>query len=125
MKDAISPKIYGKSLQAFVEKAFRSVNGKRLSNLQLYINLIVWNLEQFLLGDIKNLLVNLPGRHLKTFICSVCFPAFALGLDPTLKFMIVAYSEELAEDIVRQIREIMESPWYKRVFETRVAEGHS
>jgi predicted phage terminase large subunit-like protein len=125
MKDSISPKIYGKSLQAFVEKAFRSVNGKRLSNAQLYINFIIWNLEQFLQGDIKKLLVNLPGRHLKTFICSVCFPAFALGLDPTLKFMIVAYNEELAEDIVRQIREVIESPWYKLAFKTRVAEGHS
>jgi predicted phage terminase large subunit-like protein len=125
MKESIAPGVYAKSLQAFVEKAFRSVNGKRLSNSQLYINFIVWNLEQFLQGDIKKLLVNLPGRHLKTFLCSVCFPAFALGLDPTLKFMIVAYNEELAEDIVRQIREIMESPWYKAVFKTRVAEEHS
>src|ERR1700676_341752 len=125
MKDSISPKIYGKSLQAFVEKAFRWVNGKRPSNSQLYINYIVWILEQFLQADIKQLLVNLPGRHLKTFICSVCFPAFALGQDPTLKFMIVAYSEELAEDIVRQIREVMESPWYKAAFKTRIADGHS
>jgi predicted phage terminase large subunit-like protein len=125
MKDSISPKIYGKSLQAFVEKAFRFLNKRQLSNSQRYINLIVWHLEQFLQGDNKRLLVNLPGRHLKTIICSVCFPAFALGLDPTLKFMIVAYSEELAEDIVRQIREVMESSWYKSVFKTRISEGHS
>ncbi len=91
----------------------------------MYVSLLVWNLEQFLQGDIKQLLVNLPGRHLKTFICSVCFPAFALGLDPTLKFMIVAYNENLAEDIVRQIREIMESSWYRAAFKTRISEGHS
>jgi predicted phage terminase large subunit-like protein len=124
MKD-VSAKIYSKSLQAFVEKAFRFSNGKRLSNSQLYINRIVFFLEQFLRGDFSKLLVNLPGRHLKTFVCSVCFPAFALGRDPTLKFMIVAYNEELAEDIVRQIREIMESSWYKATFKTRIADGHS
>lgn len=118
-------KIYGRNLQAFVEKAFRSLDGKRLSNSQLYLSLIIHNLEQFLAGDIKKLLVNLPGRHLKTIICSVCFPAFALGLDPSLKFMVVAYSEELAEDIVRRIREIMESSWYRAAFKTRIAEGHS
>lgn len=118
-------KIYARNLQAFVEKAFRSLDGKRLSNSQLYISLIVHNLEQFLAGDIDKLLVNLPGRHLKTIICSVCFPAFALGLDPSLKFMVVAYSEELAEDIVRRIREIMESSWYRAVFKTRIAKGHS
>jgi phage terminase large subunit-like protein len=125
MMDSIAPKIYGKSLHAFVEKAFRSVNGKRLSNSPSYVDVIVWNLEQFLQGDVKKLLINLPGRHLKTFLCSICFPAFALGLDPTLKFLIVAYNEEVAEDIVRQIREVMESSWYKAAFKTRIANGHS
>jgi predicted phage terminase large subunit-like protein len=125
MKNQVSAKIYSKSLQAFVQKAFRSTTGKRLDNDQLYINRIVFVLEQFLRHDFSNLLVNLPGRHLKTFICSVCFPAFALGLDPTLKFMIVAYNEELAEDIVRQIREIMDSPWYKSTFKTKIADSHS
>ena len=118
-------KIYRKSLLAFIEKAFRSLNGDRLNNSQRYIAFIAYKLEQLLQGDIKNLLINLPGRHLKTFICSVCFPAFALGLDPTLKFMIVAYNEDVAEDIVRQIREIMESAWYRSVFDTRISVGHS
>jgi predicted phage terminase large subunit-like protein len=125
MKDSIASKVYGKSLLAFLERAFRSVNGGRLDVSQGYINYIVFNLEKFLRGDIEKLLVNLPGRHLKTFICSVCLPAFMLGLDPTLKFMVVAYGEELAEDVVRCIREIMETSWYKAVFTTRIAAGHS
>jgi predicted phage terminase large subunit-like protein len=125
MKDSLVTKIYGKNLHAFVEKVFRSTQGNRLNSSSIYIHLVVWYLEQFLRGDIKKLLVNLPGRHLKTFICSVCFPAFKLGLDPTLKFMIVAYSEDIAEDIVRQIREVMESSWYKAAFKTRITETHS
>jgi hypothetical protein len=125
MNKLIAPKIYGTNLQAFVEKAFRSSQGNRLSSTQLYINFVVCYLERFMQGDIKQLLVNLPGRHLKTFICSVCLPAFMLGTDPTLKFLIVAHSEGLAEDIVRQIREIMQSDWYKRVFNTRLDERHS
>ena len=39
--------------------------------------------------------------------------------------MIVAGTEDLAEDIVRQIRELMQSPWYKAVFKTRISQGHS
>ena len=92
---------------------------------KLYVNFIVCYLEQFMRGDIKRLLVNLPGRHLKTFMCSVCLPAFMLGTDPTLKFLIVAHNEELAEDIVRQVREIMQSPWYRAVFKTRLDPRHS
>ncbi len=34
-------------------------------------------------------------------------------------------SEEIAEDIVRQIREIMESDWYKAAFKTRISDSHS
>ena len=117
--------ICAKSLHAFIEKAFRSMHREPLSKDQLYIRFIVLHLERFLQGDTKKLLVNLPGRHLKTFICSVCFPAFALGLDPTLKFMIVAGTEDLAENIVRQIRELMQSPWYKAAFKTRISQGHS
>ena len=117
--------ICAKSLHAFIEKAFRSMHREPLSKDQLYIRFIVLHLERFLQADTKKLLVNLPGRHLKTFICSVCFPAFALGLDPTLKFMIVACTKDLAEDIVRQIRELMQSAWYKAVFKTRISQGHS
>jgi phage terminase large subunit-like protein len=116
--------LYRKSLLAFVEKAFRMMDGHRLTS-ESYIAYIVHNLELFLSGDIRNLLINLPGRHLKTFVCSVCFPAFALGLNPSLRFMIVAYERKIAEDIVRQIRELMESDWYKSVFKTRIKSDHS
>jgi predicted phage terminase large subunit-like protein len=120
MKEVAS-KIYARSLQAFVEKAHRSVHGKKLDRSQTYITFVIWTLEQLMAGDTKNLLINIPGRHLKTFICSICLPAFMLGLDPTLKFMIVAYNEDIAADIVRQIREVMESSWYKAAFGTRIS----
>ena len=117
-------KLYRTSLQAFAKKAFLTLQGKRLGDVK-YIFLMVHMLEAFLRGDIKKLLVNLPGRHLKTLLCSVFFPAYALGLDPSRKFLIVAHSEDLAEDIVRQIREIMTSSWYKEAFQTRISDGHS
>lgn len=125
MKSNIVPKIYATDLRAFIEKAFRSMDGKKLGNITNYIDYIVYYLERFLQGDIRKLLVNLPGRHLKTFVCSVCLPAFMLGIDPTLKFLIVAHIEDLAEEIVRQIREIMESPWYQKAFSTRLDPRHS
>jgi predicted phage terminase large subunit-like protein len=125
MKDRIPARIYAKNFHAFIEKALRATQGTQLESSGCYIDVVVWHLERFLRGDCKKLLVNLPGRHLKTFIFSVCFPAFALGLDPTRKFMIVAYAQDIAEDIVEQIRAIMLSPWYQAAFKTRISEGHS
>jgi predicted phage terminase large subunit-like protein len=125
MKDRIPAKIYAKSFHAFIEKALRATQGTRLESSECYIDVIVWYLERFLRGDCKKLLVNLPGRHLKSFIFSICFPAFALGLDPTRKFLIVAYSQDIAEDIVEQVRAIMQSSWYKAAFKTRIIDGRS
>jgi predicted phage terminase large subunit-like protein len=125
MKNRPPAKIYAKDFHAFIEKALRATEGKRLESSECYIDVVVWHLERFLRGDCKKLLANLPGRHLKTFIFSVCFPAFALGLDPTRKFMIVAYARDIAEDIVEQIREIMQSSWYQAAFKTRIIEGRS
>jgi predicted phage terminase large subunit-like protein len=116
--------IYRESFRAFIEKAFRIIHGKPLEDSP-YLDVVIDHLEDFLRGDTKKLLINLPGRHLKSFACSICFPAYALALDPTLKFLIGAYNEDLSEDIVRQTREIMESRWYKSNFKTRISKAHS
>ena len=125
MTQSTATKLYATNFQAFIEKAYRSSQGHKLDSTQKYINYIVFYLQALMRGDNKKLLVNLPGRHLKTFICSVCLPAFMLGADPTLKFLIVAYDQSLAEDIVRQIREIMQTDWYKAIFKTRLDPRHS
>src|SRR5258706_1774693 len=99
------PRLMRKDIQSFIAKAFVASHGRRLDPSNRYIEYICYILMQFVAGDTKGLLINLPGRHLKTFICSICLPAFMLGLNPSLRFMIVAYDKSLAEDIVRQIRE--------------------
>src|SRR4051794_33489786 len=119
------PHPVAKNLYLFLQFAFLQQVGRRLDPEQRYIEYICRVLEQFMAADSKKLLINLPGRHLKTFICSVCLPAFLLGRDPTLRFLIVAYNEEIAEDIVRQIRELMNSAFYKKIFKTRISSSHA
>lgn len=119
------PDIVRGSFYLFVQFAFRQMANQRLNSKQRYIEYLCFELTQFADGENRQLLINLPGRHLKTFVCSVCLPAFLLGQDPNLKFLIVAYSEDIAEDIVRQIRDLMNSKTYKKIFSTRVAAGHA
>lgn len=115
-----------KDLYSFIEKAFFFSQEEKLNPANRYAEYMSYVLTQFVKGDIKRLLINVPGRHLKTFICSICVPAFMLGQNPHLRFMIVAYDLSLAEDIVRQIREIMNSKWYKAIFKgTRISSKHA
>jgi predicted phage terminase large subunit-like protein len=69
---------------------------------------------------LKRLIVALPPRHGKTFICSISFAAWILAHDPAAKILIVSYGQELADNIAYDIRSILEAEWFRRLFETRL-----
>ena len=72
-------------------------------------------------GKIRRLIINLPPRHLKSLMASIAFPAWCLGHDPSAQFLCVSYAQDLADKLARDCRSIMISPWYQRIFPTRLA----
>ena len=48
-----------------------------------------------------------------------------LAQRPQEKILVVSYSQELAEDIARAIRKILQAAWFKKTFATRIAVGHA
>jgi predicted phage terminase large subunit-like protein len=66
------------------------------------------------------LVINLPPRSLKSYLVSVAFVAWMLGRTPSLRIICASYSEDLANKFSRDCRALMESPFYKRVFRTRL-----
>lgn len=77
---------------------------------------IAWHLEECLRGNIKRLIITMPPRSLKSISASVAFPAWALGQDPTLRFICVSYAQELALKHARDCRGVMGSDLYRRLF---------
>lgn len=86
-----------------------------------HIDSIVYHLERAIRGEMPRLIVNLPPRHLKSFIISVALPAFILGNDPTAKIICISYSDELTKTLMLDFRRIMESDWYKKRFTNVIA----
>jgi hypothetical protein len=72
-------------------------------------------------GKTRRLIINLPPRHLKSLMASVAFPAWCLGHDPSAQILCVSYAQDLANKLARDCRGIMMSPWYRRLFPTRLA----
>jgi hypothetical protein len=72
-------------------------------------------------GKIRRLIINLPPRHLKSLMASIAFPAWYLGHDPSAQILCVSYAQDLADKLARDCRAIMMSPWYRRIFPTRLA----
>jgi len=108
--------VVGDSFPVFVANAFRQLHSGRSMVLGRHVLALCYELERVLAGDNRYLLATSPPRCLKSFIASVCFPAFALGHDPSLKLICLSYSGELAESFSRQTQLIMDSPSYRQRF---------
>ena len=83
-------------LASFIQYTAQTVSPGERYRDNWHIACVAWHLEQCLKGNIKRLIITLPPRHLKSICASVAFPAWALGRDPTRKFICVSYSHDLA-----------------------------
>src|ERR1700719_2361486 len=54
-------------------------------------------------------------------MASIAFPARCLGHAPSVPILCVSYAQDLADKLARDCRSIMMSPWYRRIFPTRLA----
>jgi hypothetical protein len=68
----------------------------------------------------NRLVMNLPPRSMKSYLVSVAWVAWMLGRNPCLRIICASYSEDLACKFSRDCRVLMESPFYKRLFRTRL-----
>ncbi|MDR1495226.1 MAG: phage terminase large subunit [Rickettsiales bacterium] len=68
-------------------------------------------------GTIQRLIINIPPRYLKSFCVSVSFPAWILGKDPTQRIIVASYSEKLALRHSLDCRLIVQSDWFRNIFQ--------
>jgi predicted phage terminase large subunit-like protein len=105
----------------FVTRCFHEVNPQAELAMGWHIEVIAAALTAVQQGKIRRLIINLPPRHLKSLMASVAFPARCLGHDPSAQLLCVSYAQDLADKLARDCRSIMMSPWYRRIFPTRLA----
>jgi predicted phage terminase large subunit-like protein len=102
--------------QVFVERVFAELNPQATYLDNFHIAVICAKLEAVRRSEIRRLIINVPPRSLKSIIASVAFPAFVLGHDPATKLIACSYGQELADDLARDCRQVMQQPWYRRLF---------
>jgi len=102
--------------RAFTEKVFYTLNPGENFVWGWYLDAISWQLERVRRGEIKRLIINLPPRSLKSIMASVAWPAFLLGLDPSLRIICASYSGELARKFSNDFRALIDADWYRALF---------
>lgn len=101
---------------AFAQKAFEIVEPGTEYEFNWHIGCISEHLEAVLAGEIKRLIINEPPRTLKSFQVTRAFPAWALGKNPSEKFISTSYGYEVVEQNSIACRRIMKSDWYQQCF---------
>jgi hypothetical protein len=87
-----------------------------------HVYAMAFKLEQVRFGTITRLIINVPPRSLKSTMM-IAFVAFLLGLDPTLRIILVTYGSDLSIKFTNDLRAILNSSWYQRVFPgTRISD---
>jgi hypothetical protein len=71
-------------------------------------------------GKDVRIMIFMPPRHGKSDMATQKFPSWVLGKTPSIPVMVASYSDELATDFGQRTRDIMQSPQYKQMFNSRL-----
>ena len=104
------------NFSAFIRKAFNELNPASRFHDSWFIDHLAYRLSGLRKRERQRLTINMPPRHLKSTIVSVALVAWLIGHDPTLRIIVVSYSDELAETLARDFRRLVSSKWYRALF---------
>lgn len=103
-----------RSLRSFVEQAWPIVEPGAVFTPGWHIDCICEHLEAVTNGDISELLINMPPRHMKSTSVSVFWPVWEWINDPTVRWVFNSYSDTLSIRDSVKCRHIIQHEWYRK-----------
>jgi predicted phage terminase large subunit-like protein len=114
LRDEIDTELAGRSLREFVRQAWHVVEPSTPFVPGWHIDAMIDHLEAVTRGDIRNLLINVPPRHMKSLLVSVFWPAWEWIRFPERRWLYSSYAASLAQRDSVLCRRLIESPWYQQ-----------
>lgn len=112
---AVSAETCRRDLRKFMRKAWPLIDPKPFVSAW-HIDAICDHLAYLALGDIANLMINIPPRMTKSSVVSVGFPAWIWCDQPEIQFLCASYAADLAKLDAAKMRRLVESKWYRERF---------
>ena len=103
-----------KSLRVFVERAWHVLEPSNPFVPGWHIDAICTHLVAVTMGDIRNLLINMPPRMSKSLIVAVFWPTWVWTFKPALRWLYSSYAEDLAIRDSVKCRNVIQSAWYQQ-----------
>lgn len=109
----VERELAARSLREFVRQAWPIVEPATAFVPGWHIDAICEHLEAISRGEIRNLLINVPPRHMKSLLVSVFWPTWEWARHPELRWLYSSYAASLSIRDSVQCRRLIESPWYR------------
>lgn len=116
------------NFKSFLQSCFNEIYPQKTFYKEKYIIILLDALECITKNILKNkkknngsygmnrVIINLPPRCMKSFIISISWTAWLLGIDPTIQLIVASYSNALSIKHSIDTRNIISSHWYKKLF---------
>lgn len=104
------------SFPFFLRMVFLHLNPSEKLKWNWHIDAMCHALDRVRRGEDLRLVINVPPRHLKSITVSVAYVAWAMGHDPTQKFIVASYGGDLALRLSRDFRRVVTSEWFEAAF---------
>lgn len=100
------------SFYEYVKQAWRVIETVPFKDGR-HIRVICGLLQQISEGKLKDVVLNMPPRHMKSLLVSVLWPTWEWIKRPEEKFLCVSYDKALAEELGTKARKVIQSEWYQ------------
>ena len=117
----IDAELASRSLGEFVRQAWSIVEPSTPFVAGWHIDAIIEHLEAVTRGQIRNLLINVPPRHMKSLLVSVLWPAWEWIRSPERRWLYSSYGAQLSIRDSVKCRRLIESSWYQQRWADRFA----
>lgn len=102
-----------RSLREYIAQAWHVVEPSSQFVRGWHIDAIAEHLEAVTRGEIRNLLINMPPRHMKSLAVSVFWPTWEWLTAPERRWLYASYAQSLSIRDSLKCRRVIESPWYQ------------
>lgn len=105
-----------RDLKAFLAGAWHVVEPGKEFKGGWHIDAICEHLTYVSLGDINDLVINIPPRHSKSTVVAVMWPAWEWTWKPSTQWLFATYASSLTIRDSVKCRRLIQSPWYQERF---------
>ncbi len=112
--DDIDKELAQRSLSEYIRQAWHIVEPGNRYVPGWHIDAICEHLEAATRGEIRNLIINIPPRHMKSLITCVFWPTWLWTSRPETRWLFSSYGENLSIRDSIKCRRIIQSNWYQK-----------